>query len=580
MADLPEGWGESGWGGRTRKDGYRRNPATRFIAEGDADDGLFGTSTVRDTADEVRVALGLDNKKAEFDVDSPPAGIQGPSTDDGQQRRLDSLDIFRGITIALMIFVDDLGETWPEIHHVPWNGLHLADIVMPFFLWMTGFSIPIALGRQLDRQATSAQITRKIMVRTAKLFVLGVVISGGGLPDGDCVEQPSTVVRVCVGFNLRDIRISGILQRIAVCYCIVATVTLASMVKVQPVLRRIERGLTEYWSYEERAKHVSNEDRLRSLLGNRELGVSYGVGMSTETGEPEPSFAAQVCHVFRYLRTYILGWILTAGCIVSYLAFTLLTRVSNYINPNPYPGAPGPETVLCGEFRTGLNIKPDCNAAGFWDRLILRPQHMFRDPTYRNLAECRVVPLSARPAWCSYPFEAEGIVSTMSSVVTVILGCYFAQILLTMQASGASPAEKMWQWLPMSFVFVALGLLFHFTDSIPLNKNLWSISYLLLTAGIAGVLYALLHLTTDRPVPKDDEASGRDDTTSSRTPLLAKILMPFKWMGGNAIFFFVAHELYERILIIVYNGALDQNLFAAHERLFARALSPTLLTRA
>ena len=574
MADLPEGWAESGWGGRTRKDGYRRNPATRFIAEGDADDGLFSSSRVRDSAEEVRAALGMEGSKAEFEVESTAS--QDPFASDGpaEPRRLDSLDIFRGITIALMIFVDDLGETWPEIHHVPWNGLHLADLVMPFFLWMTGFSIPIALGRQLDRQATASQITRKILVRTVKLFVLGVVISGGGLPEGECVEQSSPTERVCVGFNLQSIRISGILQRIAVCYGIVALVTLASMVKVQPILRRIENGLTEHWSYEDRISHgVSNEDRLRALLGNREVGVNYGVGMSTDTGESEPSSCAQCCHVFRYFRTYVLGWFLAAGCIVAYLAFTLLTRIRNYLNPNPYPGAPGPVLVLCGNFRTSLNIRPDCNAAGFWDRFILRPEHMYREPEYRNLDECLVSPESARPPWCSFPFEPEGIVSTISAVVTVILGCYCGQVLLAMQASGASPAEKMWQWLPLSFVCIGVGLLFHFTDAIPLNKNLWSISYLLTTSGIAGVLYAFLHLTTDRYQPKQivDGGLGERQAPSARAPALLKVLMPFKWMGGNAIFFFVAHEVYERVLIMVYNGRLDRNLFTAHERLFARA---------
>ena len=299
--------------------------------------------------------------------------------------------------------------------------------------------------------------------------------------------------------------------------------------------------------------------------------------MSTDTGErDEPSCITQVCHMFRYFRTYILGWFLAAGCTVAYLAFTLLTRIRNYVNPNPYPGASGPATVLCGNFRTGLNIRPDCNAAGFWDRFILRPEHMYTEPEYRNLDECRTTPESARPPWCSYPFEPEGIVSTISAVITVILGCYCGQVLLAMQASNASPAEKLWQWLPLSFVSIAVGLLFHFTDVIPLNKNLWSISYLLVTAGIAQVLYAFLHLTTDRSQPTEvvEGRMGELEARTAKTPVLSTFLMPFKWMGGNAIFFFVAHELYERVLIMIYNGSLDANLFVAHQRLFARAPLP------
>ena len=78
MADLPEGWGESGWGGRTRKDGYRRNPATRFIADGDADESAgWGSAGIRDNAEEVRAALGMEGTKAEFEVDSPSSRVQG-----------------------------------------------------------------------------------------------------------------------------------------------------------------------------------------------------------------------------------------------------------------------------------------------------------------------------------------------------------------------------------------------------------------------------------------------------------------------------------------------------------------------
>ena len=50
--ELPAGWDEAGWGGRTRKDGYRRNPASRFIADADA-------PATRDNEEEIRVSLGL-----------------------------------------------------------------------------------------------------------------------------------------------------------------------------------------------------------------------------------------------------------------------------------------------------------------------------------------------------------------------------------------------------------------------------------------------------------------------------------------------------------------------------------------
>ena len=490
--ELPAGWDESGWGGRTRKDGYRRNPASRFIADADA-------PATRDNEEEIRVSLGLGDGAASPATSmsgasalfgTPPADhVQGPLESKGGtlggteivvQRRLDSLDVFRGITIALMIFVDDLNTRWPGLHHARWDGLHLADVVMPFFLWMVGFSIPIAVGRRLDRGATSGQVARQILSRTVKLFVLGVVISGGGLPDGDCTES-ADIARVCVGFNLHTIRISGILQRIAVCYMVVALVTLCSMVKMEPILRRIERGVTEHWSFEERiSRGVSDEDRLRALLGNRELGIGYGVGMNTDTGLAGPSCTARVCHSLRYFRTYLAGWLLTLVCVALYLGFTLLTSVPDY--PNEARG----EQVICGGARARHD--PGCNAVGYWDRLILQPQHMYHNPTFRNLHECQTPPESAQPTWCTMPFEAEGVVSSILSCVSVVFGTFTGQVLLALQASGASMSDKLWQWVPLSLLCAALGLLLHFVpvhDPRPfggcrglvcLNKNLWSLS--------------------------------------------------------------------------------------------------------
>lgn len=44
-----------------------------------------------------------------------------------------------------MILVDDAGGEWPMIGHTPWNGCNLADFVMPFFLFIVGVAIALAL---------------------------------------------------------------------------------------------------------------------------------------------------------------------------------------------------------------------------------------------------------------------------------------------------------------------------------------------------------------------------------------------------------------------------------------------------
>ncbi|KAM1228560.1 hypothetical protein ACFX2J_007644 [Malus domestica] len=62
-----------------------------------------------------------------------------------KSKRLASLDIFRGLTVSLMILVDDASEEWLVIGHAPWNGYNLADFVIPFFLFIVGMSIALSL---------------------------------------------------------------------------------------------------------------------------------------------------------------------------------------------------------------------------------------------------------------------------------------------------------------------------------------------------------------------------------------------------------------------------------------------------
>lgn len=65
--------------------------------------------------------------------------------------RLRSLDTFRGLTIVLMIFVNSGGGRYWWIEHATWNGLHIADLVFPWFLWIMGVCIPMSVKSQLGR---------------------------------------------------------------------------------------------------------------------------------------------------------------------------------------------------------------------------------------------------------------------------------------------------------------------------------------------------------------------------------------------------------------------------------------------
>ncbi len=124
-----------------------------------------------------------------------------------QSQRLLSLDIFRGLTIALMILVNNPGS-WSHVYspflHAPWHGCTPTDLVFPFFLFIVGISITLALSKRKERGDEQGAIIRKILRRTLLIFAIGLFLHGFPY------------------FNLSTIRIPGVLQRIALVYGICA----------------------------------------------------------------------------------------------------------------------------------------------------------------------------------------------------------------------------------------------------------------------------------------------------------------------------------------------------------------------
>lgn len=117
--------------------------------------------------------------------------------------RMLSLDVFRGITIAGMILVNNPG-TWsavyPPLKHAEWHGWTPTDLIFPFFLFIVGVAITLAFARRMEAGGSKRDLYWKIFRRTAIIFALGLFINGFPY------------------FDLAKIRIPGVLQRIAVCY--------------------------------------------------------------------------------------------------------------------------------------------------------------------------------------------------------------------------------------------------------------------------------------------------------------------------------------------------------------------------
>ena len=99
-------------------------------------------------------------------------------------RRILSIDVFRGLTILIMIFVNDLasvkGLPW-WTYHMPYgvDGLTYVDIVYPAFLFIVGMSIPIAIENRLNKGMSKIQLIKHIFVRTVSLAIIGLLIMNG-----------------------------------------------------------------------------------------------------------------------------------------------------------------------------------------------------------------------------------------------------------------------------------------------------------------------------------------------------------------------------------------------------------------
>ena len=120
-------------------------------------------------------------------------------------QRLLSLDVMRGITIAGMILVNTPGSwahIYPPLEHAEWHGLTPTDLVFPFFLFMVGISITLALGRRVEQGMDQAPLVGKIMKRAAIIYALGIFLT------------------LFPAFDFSNLRVVGVLPRIATVYLI------------------------------------------------------------------------------------------------------------------------------------------------------------------------------------------------------------------------------------------------------------------------------------------------------------------------------------------------------------------------
>jgi predicted acyltransferase len=144
-------------------------------------------------------------------------------------RRVISVDVLRGFTIAFMILVNNGNEHsyWP-LKHAQWNGWTPTDMVFPTFLFLMGAAIIFSFRARLAKGAPESSVIPHILRRSVILFLLGLLVN------------------TFPHFNMHTLRIFGVLQRFAICYLVVSLFLLWSH-KASVRVAAIVAVLLAYW---------------------------------------------------------------------------------------------------------------------------------------------------------------------------------------------------------------------------------------------------------------------------------------------------------------------------------------------
>ncbi len=179
---------------------------------------------------------------------APPRPVTSPSPPATRERLL-ALDVFRGLTIAGMLLVNDPGSwshIYPPLQHAEWHGWTPTDLIFPFFLFIVGVTTHLSIVARRARGDDERAIRRQILRRGALIFLFGLLLNWfpffqWGPIAGD--PSPSFVDRVLV--RLENLRIMGVLQRIGLAYAAAAFLTLRTSVKQQVMI--LGGLLLGYW---------------------------------------------------------------------------------------------------------------------------------------------------------------------------------------------------------------------------------------------------------------------------------------------------------------------------------------------
>lgn len=136
--------------------------------------------------------------------------------------RLLSLDVFRGLTIAGMMMVNNQGgpETYLQLEHASWHGWTYTDTIFPSFMWIAGLAITLASAKRVER----GEDKHKLLIHAVRRGLLIIAIAVGLVAFSGVLQGT---------LSLATFRIPGVLQRIGLCYILASVIFLYTKIRGQ-----------------------------------------------------------------------------------------------------------------------------------------------------------------------------------------------------------------------------------------------------------------------------------------------------------------------------------------------------------
>jgi predicted acyltransferase len=165
------------------------------------------------------------------------------------RERLLALDVFRGLTVAGMLLVNNPGSwaaIFPPLEHAEWHGWTPTDLIFPFFLFIVGITTELSLGARRARGDAHGAIVRQVLRRGALIFLFGLLLNAFPFFQwGDVPGAPNATFGERVLYRFEHLRAMGVLQRIGIAYAAAALLTLRTTVRQQ--LAILATILVGYW---------------------------------------------------------------------------------------------------------------------------------------------------------------------------------------------------------------------------------------------------------------------------------------------------------------------------------------------